>query len=191
MNIRRRAVGAAFGVLGATVLTCTPAMAASPAYVLSPAKTPVTASLPAATTFHIDFGGATVDCTAATFAGITPKAGLVLPLPAAGDSIFGCTDSLGGTETVTVQGAWKLVFFGPKRAKLVIPQGGATIISTLGCTNTLSPSASTALLGSYGAGTFSLATSYVVDSSTCSSALSSVALSVTLSLNPSLAVVAG
>lgn len=191
MDIRRRAVGAALGVVGATVIPCVPAMAAAPAYVLSPAKTPVTAALPAATTFHIDFGGATVDCTVASFAGTTPKAGLVLALPAARDSITGCSDSIGGTETVTVQGAWKLVFFGPKRAKLVIPQGGATIVSSLGCTNTLSPSASTALLGSYGAGTFSLANSYVVDSSSCSSALSNVGLSVTLSLTPALAVVAG
>lgn len=192
MKFRRTCTSAALAAATAGMLTATPAFATPTANVLVPASTAVTAALAPGTGLQVNFGGVVANCTTASFSGKTPKAGLAIPMPAAGDSIGGCTDSLAGSETVTLSGTWRLRFVTPRRARLVVPAGGATITTTLSnCVITLAPSGPSHMIGVYKPrpGTLAVTSQYVPETSTCSTSPSTVELTFTLVLTPAVKVV--
>jgi hypothetical protein len=110
------------------------------------------------------FGGVsiTVTCTSVKASGKVPATGLSITLPAP-PKITRCTDSLGGTDTVTTSGKWKIKFIDVSndeaqkepntgdKAKLTIPVDGATFSSSLdpACVVTVAPTAAASGTGTY------------------------------------------
>ncbi len=98
---------------------------ATGAYASLPIGTTVTGALKSGTamTFKgdIDSIPITVSCTGFSASGKVTKATDTLPLSAP-PSITGCTDSSGGTDTVTTSGAWKITIAATKMT-LDAPQG--------------------------------------------------------------------
>ncbi len=139
-----------FGVVatGALVLGV-----ASGAYASLPKGTTVTGSLKSGTdmTFKgdIDSIPITVSCTGFSAKGTVTKAKDTLPLSAP-PSITGCTDSSGGTDTVTTTGAWKITI-AATTLTLDAPKAGATFKSSIlgGCTITAFPNAAGTVAGKY------------------------------------------
>jgi hypothetical protein len=98
-------------------------------------------------------------CTASSTHGTTPAHGLVVTV--APVSFTGCTDNLGGNDTVTTTGIWHVTGVdaandeaaeapGDKLA-ITIPIKGATVTSTAapGCTITVAPTAPAHPVGAY------------------------------------------
>lgn len=140
------------GVLSMSAMLLSTGTAAYAVRNTLPAGTAVTVS----GTLHFDEGinGLTikVKCTsfAATATVVGPNHLNFVPSPA----ITGCTDSLGGTDTITTNstnGNWFLA--APAPMKLGIPQAGATFTSTAvqlaGCTTTWTPAGLVKLTGAY------------------------------------------
>jgi hypothetical protein len=138
----------------AALAMMTPGAFAVSKYKLSPPSTNVTGSLKSGT--HLTAAGTidgfaiTVTCTSVGVAGKTPADGMVIKASSK-PTITGCTDSLGGTDTVTTAGTWKVKWFSPTKAAVIVPKDGGTFTSTLvsGCTVTLAPSGAAKLAGSY------------------------------------------
>lgn len=134
------------------------------------AGTTVTGALKTGTdmtlTGNIDSFPVTVKCTSFKASGKVPATGLSVTLSKP-PTISGCTDSLGGTDTVTTNqttGKWKLSEIDAPndetatepntgdKLKLTIPKAGATFSSSLlgsGCVITAAPSAPANLTGKY------------------------------------------
>jgi hypothetical protein len=131
---------------------------------VSPANTTVKSSLKPGTktTFVASVAGIAVTqhCTGSTTSGKTPARGLG-PAPITPPTFTGCKDSLGGTDTVTRTGTWKLKFTdaandeaGEKagdKLKIIIPIGGATVTSSFApkCHITAAPTAAASVSGAY------------------------------------------
>jgi hypothetical protein len=156
---RRIRFGLAFGAMCAVAAAATPAvLAATGAHVSPPNKT-VKVALKAGTqtTFTGKVGPATVTqhCTSSTDSFKTPARGLG-PVKVANPTFAGCTDSLGGTDTVTTNstnGNWTEKFLSKSRVQLTIPKAGATVTSSLpvvaGCVITVAPSGPAKIVGAY------------------------------------------
>jgi hypothetical protein len=119
---------------------------------------------------------------------------------AAPPTFSGCTDSFGGTDTVTASGTWTLVFTdaaGDERAEkpgdtvtLNIPQAGLTTTSSVapGCTVTDAPTGPARLSASYddsGTATFT-SNSVPISGSGCTTSADAV-FSQTLTLSTAIA----
>jgi hypothetical protein len=113
----------------------------------------------------IDGVAITVNCTTFTARGKIPAKGLTVTLSAP-PTISGCTDSLGGTDTVTTNqtnGKWQLTEVdvtgtadnkepnSGDKANLSMPKAGATFSSSVlsTCTVTAAPAARAAIRGTY------------------------------------------
>ncbi len=126
---------------------------ATGAYASLPKGTTVTGALKSGTTMtfkgDIDSIPITVSCTSFSASGTVTKAKATLPLSAP-PSISGCTDSSGGTDTVTTSGAWKITIAATKMT-LDAPKAGATFKSSIlsACTITAFPSAAGTVAGAY------------------------------------------
>jgi hypothetical protein len=131
---------------------------------VSPASTKVTAtSMKTVLSATIIVNGkkipVTSTCTSSSTTGITPKKGLG-PWTTSDPSFSGCTDNLGGTDTVNTTGTWTVTFIdarkdenkeGPDSLKLKVPKAGVTITSSAfkRCTITVAPKAAVSLKGTY------------------------------------------
>lgn len=105
--------------------------------------------------------GLTATCTAssATFQ-LTTKGGGLGPFTTSNPTYTGCTDSLGGTDTLktnSTNGHWTVTYVNssgspkPDQIKQGIPKAGETLVSSLasGCIVTFAPSAAASVSGSY------------------------------------------
>jgi hypothetical protein len=154
-------VGVAIAVIAPAVIAATTDTDDS----VSPASTVVNTSLKPGTktTFSATVAGATViqTCTASSTSGKTPAHGLVMAV--APVSFTGCTDNLGGIDTVKTTGVWHVTFVdapndeaatepnsGDKLA-VTVPIKGATVTSTAapGCTITVAPTVPAHTVGAY------------------------------------------
>jgi hypothetical protein len=128
----------------------------------------VTASLKSNTvsTFTVTSGsplpkGTKVTCTSSiTKFVLTTKGGGLGPLPISNPSFTGCTDNLGGTDTLTsnsTNGAWTSTYVNAATAsasnmlKIGIPKAGQTLKSSVApnCTLTVDPTAAGSVSGTY------------------------------------------
>jgi hypothetical protein len=134
-----------------------------------PAGTVVTGNLKAGTDFTangiIDGGSIIVTCTTFSTTGTVPASGLKIKI--APPTISGCTDSLGGTDTVNTNqtnGKWSLKELDVAgtgdnsepntgdKAKLTIPKAGATFQSSIfgsACVIVVEPTAAGSVKGTY------------------------------------------
>lgn len=131
---------------------------------ISPANTAFTANLAPGTTavYSATLSGITVTttCRTSSLAGTTPATGLIA-FKISPPTYSNCTDSLGGTDTVTTKGKWALAFkdapndeSGEKpgdKLNLTIPKAGATLTSSAapGCVITVAPSAPAKITATY------------------------------------------
>jgi len=125
-----------------------------------PAGTVVTGNLKSGTdmTFagDIDSVPITVSCKTFTATGKVPKKTSYTFTLSKAPTISGCTDSLGGTDTVktnSTHGSWSLKVSktSPYSLTLNIPKAGATFVSSIesGCTITAAPTGVAGVKGSY------------------------------------------
>jgi hypothetical protein len=164
MSRRARAVIGRIGfaaIIAAAVIasTAVDASAAGGGHFTTPAPgTTVTGNLKSGTDMvfkgTIDGVPITVNCTSFTGSGKTPKTGLSIKI--APPAITGCTDTLGGVDTIktnATNGSWKVteVLGTTDKAKLVIPKAGATFTSSLvgGCVITAEPAKAASVTGTY------------------------------------------
>lgn len=137
---------------------------------ISPPNTAFTATNSGNVTFSGTINGVpvTVTCTTSMISGVTPATGLG-PKDISDPTFTGCTDSLGGNDTVKTNhnnGSWQLTFIdvaneaeNPDASepntgdslKLGIPKAGATVVSSVlsTCTITVAPTAPTSITGAY------------------------------------------
>jgi hypothetical protein len=126
---------------------------ATAAYASLPTGTTVTGNLKSGTdvTFKgdIDSVPITVSCTTFTVTGKVTSASDTLPLSSP-PTISGCTDSSGGTDTITTSGSWSATL-AKKTLTLNAPKDGATFKSTIlsGCTITAFPKKAGKIKGKY------------------------------------------
>lgn len=163
-----------------------------------PAGTVVKAALASGTdmTFkgQIDGIPLTVSCT--TFSGqgkIPSKAGYSMTLQNP-PTISGCTDSLGGTDTIKTNdtnGKWKLTVTksSPYRLSLVISKAGAVFTSTVvsGCSITAFPNAAGKVTGAYSSSSGSVTVtnaSIATSGSGCSSTAATTSATIDFTPNP-------
>jgi hypothetical protein len=203
MSRRARAVFGRFGVaavVAATVIT-TAAVGASAAggghFTTPPAGTKVTGNLKTGTfmVFKGTINGIpiTVNCKTFTSTGKIPAKGLSITIKV--PTIKGCTDSIGGTDTLVsnqTNGKWKTtetIAPGGDTVKLVIPKDGATFTSSLlpACTLTAEPSAAGSVAGPYdNVNTVTVTNGKIpLSSSGCSASSSTVSATVVFSPNVS------
>ena len=100
----------------------------------------------------------TVSCTASTTSFKTPATGLG-PIVTSNPTFTGCTDTLGGKDTIktnSTAGTWKSTFVAgsgskPAQLKLTVPKGGATVVSSIlpSCTVTVAPTAAATAIATY------------------------------------------
>ncbi|MFB4303244.1 hypothetical protein [Actinomadura sp. NTSP31] len=93
----------------------------------------------------------TVTCTSASIGFTTPASGNG-PVNTSLPVISGCTDTLGGSDTITPSGTWQIAAnSSPTQVKLTIPQNGATFTTSAiaGCSIKASPSGSTTVTAAY------------------------------------------
>jgi hypothetical protein len=155
---------------------------------LSPANTTVKIALKAGTktTFKGTLGttAVTSTCTASTTSFKTPAKGLG-PVNAATPTFTGCTDNLGGKDTVTANsknGSWAEKFVDAAndeaaeksgdKTQLRIPKAGATVVSSLlpTCVITVAPNGPATITAAYNdvnTSTFTNATLPVSTSAAC------------------------
>ncbi len=133
---------------------------------LSPANHAIAVKLKTATkavfTGTVQGAPVTSTCTVSTTSFKTPAKGLGTVVTS-NPTFTGCTDSLGGTDTVktnSTTGTWKARFVdapndeakeGPDHLQLVIPKGGATIVSSIlpTCTITVAPAGPASVAAAY------------------------------------------
>ncbi len=126
---------------------------ATAAYASLPNGTTVTGNLKSGTdvTFagDIDSVPITVTCTTFTVTGTVTSASDTLPLSSP-PTISGCTDSSGGTDTITTSGSWSATI-AKKTLTLNAPVDGATFKSSIlsGCTITAFPKKAGKIKGKY------------------------------------------
>jgi hypothetical protein len=124
------------------------------AFASLPAGTTVTGSLKSGTdmTFKgdIDSIPITVSCTKFSASGKVPKKKSDTVTLSKPPTINGCTDSSGGTDTITTSGTWTLTI-AAKTLTLGIPKAGATFKSSIlsSCTIIAEPSAAAGVKGKY------------------------------------------
>lgn len=157
MQHSMRKLAAAAAVAGGATLALAPSVYAAGAH-LSPANTVITANLQSGTTLNfsetVDGFPLNVQCTTATASGKTPAAGLSVTLPQP-PTFSGCTDSLGGSDTVVTNqtnAKWKLVANSTGTLfTLKVPKAGATFTSSLvsGCVITVAPAGTASIKGAY------------------------------------------
>ena len=171
MSLRKLGIGSA-AVLGALVLTAATVYATSTDtddHFSVAAGTKVVGNLKSGTTMNfagtIDGIPVTVKCTTFTGSGKVPATGLSVSLSTP-PVLGGCTDSLGGTDTVTTNttnGKWKLTEVDAAndeaqtepnsgdKVTLTIPKAGATFKSSTlsSCTITAAPTAAAKVTGTY------------------------------------------
>jgi hypothetical protein len=139
-----------FGIVATGALVFGFATAASASL---PKGTTVTGSLKSGTdmTFagDIDSIPITVTCTGFSASGKVTKASDTLPTSAP-PRITGCTDSSGGTDTITTSGTWTITI-GSTTMTLNAPKAGATFKSSIlsACTITAFPKKPGTIAGSY------------------------------------------
>jgi len=147
----------ALGLGTASIATASTSTAAAKAHMV-PASTAITAALASGTKLTaagaIDGVTITVSCTSLTASGKTPANGLSATIT--GAPVFsGCTDSLGGADTVntnTTNGKWSIALASSgKTGTLDIPKGGVTFSSNVlpSCVVTLAPSAAAKVKATY------------------------------------------
>jgi hypothetical protein len=158
----------------------------------------VTGNLKSGTTMTfngtIDGLPVTVTCTTFTGSGKVPSTGLTVSLAA--PKISGCTDSLGGTDTVKTTGTWKLTEVdaandetatepNTDKVKLTVPKAGGSFSSSIvnGCTVTAAPTGPASITGSYNdKGTDTVKNASIpVSGSGCAASTSAVTATVVLS----------
>jgi len=109
------------------------------------------------TSKHVVFKGTingvpiTVTCTSFKDSG-TVKSGDKTSMAVAAPSITGCTDSLGGKDTIKTTGSWKLtVNSSGSTVDLVIPKDGATFTSSVlsSCKVIVAPTKPVGVAGAY------------------------------------------
>jgi hypothetical protein len=131
---------------------------------IKPASTLVKTTLKSGTktTFTVTKNNTTLiqHCTASSTSGKTPATGLG-PVAVTAPTFTGCTDNIGGTDTVKTSGSWKLTFIDVAsdeaaektgdKLKITVPIKGATVTSNLtpGCTITAAPTAAVNVTGAY------------------------------------------
>jgi len=144
----------------------------------------------------------TVNCTSFSASGKIPATGLVVTVGP--PAISGCTDSLGGTDTIktnATNGTWKVSEIDlandeagtepnstGDRVKLTIPKAGASFSSTIlsGCVVTAAPTAAVGVTGKYNdVSTDTVTNAKIAVSSTGCSAASPTTVSATVILSPS------
>ncbi len=108
----------------------------------------------------------TVTCTHSSAGGKTPATGLgaftISPRPVFNDGKGKpCTDNLGGTETTTTSGTWKIQEIDAAgdesqsepnsgdKLQVTVPKGGAVVHTSEGCTITVAPNGAFKVPGSY------------------------------------------
>jgi hypothetical protein len=149
------------------------------------------------------FGGVpiTINCTSVKASGKVPASGLSVTLGTA-PKITSCTDTLGGTDTITNSGTWKIKEIdvsndeaqkepntGDKGA-ITIPKAGSTFKSTLdpACVVTVAPNGPVTITGTYNdvkTLKISGATVPVMPSASCPSGTGTTAkVSTTITLSP-------
>lgn len=157
MFIRTKKIAVAASLVGLVGLGTAPSAFATSTLHLSPASTAFTGHLKTGTdvaaTATVDGFAITATCTKLSLAGKTPADGLSVALPKS-PTISGCTDSLGGTDTVTTNstnGKWKVTWASASKATITMPKAGVTLSSTLlpGCVITEAPTAAVKLTGTY------------------------------------------
>jgi hypothetical protein len=116
-----------------------PASGAATQGYLSPTNTKIVGSNDGQSVgvFLVKFSGqrVQVNCTELALKFKTPKDGLVVTLTA--DPVFtNCTDTLGGTDSLTTSGKWKVKWLSEEWVNVDIPKGGLTVTSSKGCTAT-------------------------------------------------------
>jgi hypothetical protein len=133
---------------------------------LSPANTAVTSTNTTNITFKgtINFLPITVTCTSSTMKFTTPASGLGPVNLTTSPTYSGCTDTLGGTDTVTTSGTWTITYVDaandstasePQTSgdslNIVMPKDGATFTSTAvsSCVVTASPNGTTTISATY------------------------------------------
>jgi hypothetical protein len=105
--------------------------------------------------------GVVSTCTASTTKfQMNTKGGGLGPFTLTNPTFTGCTDNLGGTDTLTsnnTNGPWTATYVNstgspnPDQIRIGVPQAGQTLVSTFApsCTVTLFPAAAGSVLGSY------------------------------------------
>jgi hypothetical protein len=142
----------------------------------------------------IDNVAITVTCTAFRSTGkvpSTPKYTVYLESP---PKITGCTDSLGGTDTITnnhTNGEWRLAEnkTAPYTMALTIPKDGSTFFSSVlpSCVITVAPTAAAPVTGAYNdtTGTVTVTKGPIpVTGSGCSATTATVNATIVLTPNP-------
>ena len=116
MKGRKSKLALGLAIVGATGALAAPVFAARAGDAddsVSPASTPVTATLAPGTnaTFDATVSGqpVTVTCTTSSLSAVTPATGFLFT-KVTRPTFSGCTDSLGGTDTVVTSGKWTLKF---------------------------------------------------------------------------------
>ncbi len=192
-GLRKLAVVTSVAGLAAVGVAGPSAFGATAAAHLSPASTKVTG-----TSSKVSFAG-TVDgfaldvtCTKFLAAGKTPADGLSVTLPTA-PTFSGCTDSLGGTDTVTTAGKWKLVANSTGTSfSLSLPVKSATFTSSLlsGCVITTTPTKAGTIKGKYNnLNTITITkASFALSGAGCSTSATATATT-TVTLSPDVSVV--
>ena len=151
-------IAAVVSIAGAAGLATTAAASATTEATphMVPANTVIKASLKTGTSFKatgtIDGTPITVTCTSVTASGKTPADGLKAPLSAP-PKFTGCSDSLGGTDTVTTSGSWSVSLNSTGTSgNLIVPKAGSTFQSSIlgsACTIIVSPNGTTKVKGTY------------------------------------------
>lgn len=152
-GLRKIAVVASVAGMAAVGLTAPSAFASTSATPhLTPANTKIAgSSTKASFAGTVDSFKLTVNCTKFTSSGTTPKDGLTVPLSKA-PTFSGCTDSLGGKDTVKTAGKWSLVANSTgSKITIHLPVKAATFTSSLvsGCTLTIDPTKVGTIVGTY------------------------------------------
>jgi hypothetical protein len=189
-----RKIAVVASIAGVGALAAPSVFAATPH--LSPANTVITSTVKTGTTLafagSIDGVGVTVTCTGFTGSGKTPADGLTVKLSAP-PKFTGCTDGLGGTDTVTTTGKWSLKANSTgSKLTLNIPEKGATFSSSAlaGCKITVAPTKASSISGTYNnVSTWTISKSaFPISGSGCSTGATATATA-TVSFSPAVSVV--
>jgi hypothetical protein len=192
----KKVLAAALGIGMAAFVAVPIASAARPNSL--PAGTKVTGSLKSGTdmTFAGTINGVaiTVKCTSFSASGKVPSGSASKVTLSAPPKITGCTDSLGGTDTIKTNqtnGKWTLTVTSskPYKMSLGIPKAGATFTSSIlsSCVITAEPKAAGSVSGSYNdkTGTDTVKNAGIPTSgSGCTSATAKTSATVVLTPNP-------
>lgn len=133
--------------------------------------------------------GITVTCKSFKDTG-TVKSGDKTSMPVGAPSITSCKDSLGGTDTITTSGKWKLtVNSSGKTVSLVIPKDGAVFTSSVlsSCKVIAAPNGPVPVSGAYSSSKGTVKSSnapIAVKGSGCTASTASETATIKLSPNP-------